>query len=231
MIRPTLMLATLFASQLALAQEPVEEPAPEPVVEPAPAAVATTYALSAAKSTLFVVIRNDESALMSRLGHDHVISASAFTGEVTWHPEDASQCKIDIDVPVASLQVDPGTSRDRAGLDDNTISDSDKDKLRKNMLSKSQLDGSSFSSVRFTSTSCSATEGKVVVKGDMGIRGVTKAITVTMDVSHDGSQFRAKGHFSLTTHDFGFKPFSALAGSLKNQAGLQFVVDLKGSSI
>ena len=213
----TLLPAVTFAQE-ADASAPAEAPTAAPVA----------YTLSPAKSDLYVVIRNDTSAMASRLGHDHVIYASDFSGTVTWPSAAGQACAVDIQVPVLSLTVDPPGLRAKAGLDDNTIDEDDKQSLKKNMYSKSQLAVPEFNAVTFRATACEGTTGKVKVRGDLTVRGTTVPVALTMDVQADASGFSAKGRVTLTHTAFGFKPFAATAFGPRNADDLLFVVHVKG---
>jgi len=203
------------------AAEGADEAAVEEVVESS-----TTYALS---GNLYVVVRKDEDTTLSALSHNHAVKASGWSGTVTWHPSDASQCQVEISVPVASLIVDEGSTRALAGLGEGP-SDSDRNTIKENMLAADQLNGSKFPSITFSSTSCSGTSGNVTVKGNLSIRGATKAISPSLAVTADGSSFSAKGSFSVNHTDFGFDPFSAMFGQLKNNNELAFHVDVAGKA-
>ena len=194
-------------------------------------AQAEDYTLDPARSRLYVVVRNDPNTLAARLGHDHVISAESFTGKVTWDVENADACDVRITFPVSALQVDPGNLRAEASLDpDGAVSDGNKETIKENFSKKSQLWADSFPQITYQSTTCDGATGTVRVSGELTIRGVGKAITVPMKIEADGQQFRARGSFSLTHQDFGFKPFTNLAGALRNQDKLDFVVDVRGSA-
>lgn len=192
---------------------------------PAPAGGATTYKLDPAQGALYVVLKYDRSALMA--GHDHVIQASTFTGSVTWSATDPTACKVDIRFPVSALVVDPPGSRARAGFEGET-SDGDKKKIAENMWGKGQLDASSFPEISYQATKCEGTTGSVKVSGNLRIHGVSKAVTLTMNVTADGSAFAAKGSTNITHGMFGFSPFTAGLGMLKNDDNLKLVVDVKG---
>jgi polyisoprenoid-binding protein YceI len=153
-----------------------------------------------------------------------------FTGIVKWHPADSSLCTIKITVPVKMLKVDPPGLRNRLGLKGET-SEKDRVKITENMLSKEQLDAETFPEVTFQSTLCTGTSGKVHVTGDLTIRGVTKSIPVVLDVQSDSKTFRAKGNFSILHTDFGFKPFSAFMGMIRNDNKLTFHIDMIGEAV
>ena len=228
-MRPLVALALSLASLPALAQDAPAEPTEAAAAEVAPVPPTTTYRLQPSGSDVYVVIRNDTDATLARLGHDHVIYASDFEGTVTWPNTPDASCSIDIRVPVNQLTVDPGSTRDKAGLDDNTIDDGDKAKLKKNMWSKSQLRATDYPAVVFNSTSCDGTGGKVTVSGTLTVRGVSQPVSLTMDVSADGSAFSAKGSFDTSHTAFGFKPFAATALGPRNQDRLSFVVQVVGA--
>lgn len=219
-----LALLALFVAPAHAQDEAAAEGTEEAAEEPAESA--STYALS---GTIYVVVRKDEDTFASALSHNHAVKASGWSGSVTWHPSDASQCKVEISVPVASLVVDDNATRSLAGLGEGP-SDSDRQTIKENMLAADQLNGSKFPSVTFSSTSCSGTSGNVTVKGNMGLRGKTKAISPSLSVSADGSTFSAKGSFGVKHTDFGFEPFSALFGQLKNSNDLTFHVDVTGKA-
>ncbi|MCB9681871.1 MAG: YceI family protein [Alphaproteobacteria bacterium] len=201
--------------------------APAAFAQDAPSS--TTYTLSPKGSDVYVVIRNDESATLSRLGHDHVIYASTFTGTVTWPDADGGACAVDIKVPVSGLRVDPPGLRDKAGLDDRTVDDGDKDKILSNLSGKSQLNADANPFVTFHATSCSGHTGKVVVEGTMSIHGTTQPLKVTMDVQHDADSFTASGSFDTTHTAYGFKPFAATALGPRNQDRLSFAIKVRGT--
>lgn len=196
--------------------------APEP---PPAAASPVTYALDGDRSWLGVLVRYDRSALVA--GHDHVVTPSSFTGEVTWNPEDVGSCKIAIRFPVDALQVDPPGSRARLSLEGET-SDGDKKSIKKNLAGKHQLQASVFPDITFTSTSCTPKGDKVAVTGTLTMHGVGATVTADMAVDATAEGFRAKGGFKATHGTWGMDPFTALLGSLRNDDGLTFSIDVAG---
>ena len=188
----------------------------------------TVYHLDVQKSWLSVLVQGDSDAMIE--GHKRGIRAMDFTGIVKWNPEDFSQCDVKITVPVKMLKVDPPGLRARLGLEGET-SEKDRVKIRENMLSKGQLNAETFPEVTFQSTSCTGTSGKVRVTGDLTIRGVTKSITTVLDTQSDSKTFQAKGSFSVLHTDFGFKPYSAFLGMIRNDNKLTFYIDVVGEAV
>lgn len=192
-------------------------------------AQAETFALDPGPSRLYVIVRNDTSTLASRLGHDHAISAETFRGTVEWDVSDPTACKVDISFPITALQVDPGNLRAEAGLDpDGAVGDGAKKTIRGNFSKKNQLWADQFPEIRYRATSCSGTTGAIEVTGDLTIRGTAKRLTVPLTIDVNATSFRAQGRFKASHQDFGFKPFSNLAGALRNLPELEFVFDLQG---
>lgn len=234
-MRRLMLIAICLASTPVFAEEPPPPadvaPAEGAPVEAAPQAALTTYTLNASKSWLYVVVFNDPSTMMARLGHDHGVKATAFTGTVAWNPDDPSACKISIDVPISGLAPDPAGMRERAGLSpDGAVGDDAKVTITNNLRKKDQLDADSFSTITYRSTSCAAADGgKYAVTGNLTIRGVSKTITLPMTIKGDGATFTASGTFKARHTDFGFKPFSNLAGALKNMDEMTFGIEVVGA--
>jgi polyisoprenoid-binding protein YceI len=240
-------LATTGAAVTPPAVTPAANPAATPAANAAPAAIPaaaapaatvadtpaapargpTTYALDPGSSWLYAVLKYDRNTLIK--GHDHVVRASTFDGSVVWSPSDAGACKVQISFPANALVIDPPGARSRAGLDGET-NEGDLPKIKENMLSKTQINASVFPTISFTSTSCSGTSGSVKVSGNLSIHGVAKPVTATLTITEDGSSFAAKGSFSITHRMFGFDPFVAALGALKNDDNLKIVVDVKGKA-
>ncbi len=189
-----------------------------------------TYTMDPGQSWLYVKVYNDPSGLASRLGHDHAIRAMDFKGEVVWDVDDPSACSVTFMVPVAELQPDPPGMRERAGLDaSGAVGASSLETITENFLGANQLDAAKHPTIGFRSTSCAGTSGPVTVNGVMSLRGVDKKVSVSMNVTATGSAFTARGEVTMNHTDFGFKPFRALAGSLRNQDRLDFVIDVVGT--
>lgn len=185
----------------------------------------TTYKLDAGSSWIYAVLKYDRDALMK--GHDHVIKATTFDGSVTWSPTDPSACKVNISFSAGALAIDPPGARAKAGLDGET-DEENLPKIKENMLSKTQINSSSFPTISFVSTSCSGTSGSVKVTGNLSIHGVAKSVTAAMNITEDGASFAAKGSTSITHRMFGFDPFTAALGALKNDDNLKLYIDVKG---
>lgn len=225
-----MLLPLLIVGGLSYAQEEpteVDQPAEEVVEE----VVTRTYNLQPSSSWLYVVVYFDPDRFTPVPAHDHGVKATDFTGTVRWNLDDASQCQIDISVPVTALQVDPPNMRARASLPaDGAVSDGQKETIVNNMRGKKNLNYPAFTDITFKSSSCDGTQGKVSVSGQMTIAGNSKDVTVTMDVKADASAFSANGTLTLNHSDFGMTPFTYGPLTPKNLEKLKFVVEVVGSA-
>lgn len=223
--RSLLVVALLGLGATAFAGDPAATaPAPAPA-PPAPAPV--TYKLDPSKGFVYIQVFKDPTTLASGLSHDHVIRAMGWTGAVTWDPANPATCKVDINVPVAQLLVDAPEMRKKVGYD-TVLDDSQREDVTKNMLSDEQLDGKKYPNITFKATKCEGTGDSVKVTGGLTIHGVTKTVTVPMKVTN-GDAFTAKGSLHILATDYGFEPYSALLGQLKNQNDMTLTIDVVGA--
>lgn len=223
---PAILLAALtLGVTVALAETPPAEPA-----APAAAPVVTLhdYTLDPAKSQLYVQVYKDPDTLAASLSHDHVVVATGWSGKVTWDTANVAACKVSITVPTSGLVNDEESMRKKVGYD-TVLDQGDRDEVKGHMLGSDQLNASSFPNLTFTSTGCSGSGSAITVKGNMGIHGVTKAVAPVMTITADGTSFAAKGTLTVNQSDFGFQPFSALLGQLKNKDAMKFTIDVKGA--
>jgi polyisoprenoid-binding protein YceI len=185
------------------------------------------YDLDPRQGRIYVVVRAERGGLFGALAHDHVVVATRFTGTVTWDPDNVAACDVRIQVPVDGLSVDPGAARTWVGLE-GTTSDSDKATIKENLSGDRQLDRARFPTITYRSTSCAPAEGGARVTGVMTVHGVERSVTLPMRITANDASFVASGSFDATHADFGMTPFRALAGAIRNEERLSFVVDVRG---
>ncbi len=232
-------MSSLFAILILLPGLAIAQDAPEPATQAhdevpvvdAPVAGPTRYNLESSQGRLYVLVRYKRGTLGAGLSHDHVVVATGWTGSVTWDAADLSACSVSIDVPVSGLSVDPGSARDWEGLEDET-DEGDRESIRDNLRGSRQLDMSSYSTIEYRSTSCSAGSGDIVnVSGNLTVHGISKTMVVPMTIRQDEGSFGATGRFEATHADFGMSPFSAAFGAMRNDEQLSFVIDVRGTAL
>lgn len=207
--------------------------AEEPAAPPA-ASSPRSYTLDPGSSELYVQVYKDPNTLASGLSHDHVIVANGWTGTAEWDAADVGRCKVFLSVPVAKLVNDETAMRQKVGYS-TVLSDGDRADIKEHMLGDGQLDAAKYPNITFTSTSCAAngdssSSGRVNVTGTFTMHGTAKTITIPMKVSATDADFSAAGFFTVNQTDFGFQPFSALGGTLKNKNEVRFTIKAKGKA-
>ena len=197
------------------------------VVVPAPtSAQPVMYTFDASESWL--VVKLSKAGLAAALAHDHTVRAAAFSGTVAYDPNDASACTVEITIPVEELVVDALEDRQRLGLEGGP-DDKDRAKIRKSMLSKKQLRAEDHPTITYQSTRCEPSGDDLMTTGNLTIRGATKEISAPLRIGVEDGRFTAEGQFTVNHTDFGFKPYSAALGTIKNADPLEFHLSLVAS--
>jgi polyisoprenoid-binding protein YceI len=187
------------------------------------------YLLDPDKSKLYVQVYKDESTLAAALAHDHVVLATGWQGKVLVDPEKLAKCIVEVTVPVAGLRADLPEMRTLVGYK-KMLSDSRQETVGKHMRAKKQLDAENFPQITFRSQSCSGTKKELLVNGELTIRGKSKAVTIPLQVFHSNNSMRAKGTFTVQHSDFGFAPYRAFFGVVKNRQDILFMINVVGTA-
>ena len=130
---------------------------------------------------------------------------------------------------VDKLAVDEDSMRSQVGYEAE-ISDGQREDVRKNMLSGSQLDAAKHKQITFTSSGCSVDGGQVKVNGTLTVRGKAKNVSVPMRLKIEDGTLSARGTFTARHTDFGMEPYTAMFGQLKNKNEMKFTVSLRGNA-
>lgn len=186
---------------------------------------AIRYELDPQDSLLYLTVFKDTSVIASGMSHDHAVRAAAWSGSASIDPADLSSCDVRVSVPVSALVVDEPWMRQLAGLE-GTLPDGMKDSVRKNMLSEAQLNIEEHPSMTFRSSGCTATR----ITGDLTIRGVTRRVEVPATLSASGEGLSLTGELTIRATEFGFAPFSAMMGAMKNRDDMRLRVTLIGAA-
>jgi polyisoprenoid-binding protein YceI len=191
---------------------------------PAAPASAAAFKVDPARSSLVVQIFRDGVA--AKLGHDHVVQATTFSGRVTYDPSAPTLSSVAAEVRTATLTVDDAETRRRFGLEGQP-STKEVAEIDKSMKAEGQLDVAKFPLITFTSTTITPqAQDRYLVTGQLTIRGVTRAVQFPANVVMEGNVFRATATFTFMQSAFGYKPYSALLGAIKNKDAVMLHIDL-----
>lgn len=189
------------------------------------------YRLRPSNTFAAVVVKNDDSKLLSRLGHDHVVRADEFTSTVAIDTIDPGELRFSLDFPVHSLVVDATEDRRRVGLE-GEISAKDRKTTRKNMLAKDQLNAAECGTIGFRVDGATAggEDGDWLLNASLKVRH--KSCDFQFPVSVEFSpQLMVSGRVELTHNDLGMKPYRAPMGTLRNRQELTFVVEVDATPL
>ncbi len=187
-------------------------------------APAATFTIDPSKSSLVVQISRDGVA--ARLGHDHVVRATTFSGRVSYDPAAPEASSISVEVQTATLKADEPATRRRFGLSGEPTA-TDVADIEKNMRSESQLYVTKFPVTTFMSSRIiPQTQDRYLVMGRLTIRGVTNTVRFPASVRMEGHVFRATATLKFLQSSFGYKPYSALLGAIKNRDEVMLHIDL-----
>jgi polyisoprenoid-binding protein YceI len=182
------------------------------------------FTVDPARSSLVVQLFRD--GLAARLGHDHVVRARRFSGTVTYDPRGPGAASIRLEVETASLVADERATRQAFGLPGEP-SARDLAEIDAAMKGRDQLDVASYPALTFRSTAISKQpDGRLAVTGRLTIRGITAEVTFPAQVTVDGGGLRGRAQVRFAQSTFGYRPYSALLGALRNRDEVILHVDL-----
>ena len=200
-MRRLLLLTTVALCVVELTAQTTERFAIDPVM--------STITLHAGKSGLF-----------SFAGHDHEIVAPISDGEIALDRQDVSRSRISLRFDAKALKV---TGKgEPAG---------DVAEVQQVMLSDRVLDVQRFPVISFTSRTMLVAKGAgdritVRVAGDLSLHGVTRPLTLPVNVQLTTDQIRADGEAVVRQKDFGIEPVKAGGGTVrvKDEVEVSFTV-------
>ena len=162
----------------------------------------------------------------SALAHDHVVEATEVGGSVQYDAARPEASAIVIEVRTASLRVDEPAARRRLGVEGD-LSDSQRADVDKAMRAPDQLDVARYPTIRFVSTRVLAEgEGRLRVTGQLTLRGVTQEVTFPATVALDSGILRGRAMVTFLQSSFGYRPYRALLGAIRNKDEVTLHVDL-----
>jgi polyisoprenoid-binding protein YceI len=194
------------------------------VVLAASAASSETFRVDPRRSHL--AVRTHRDGIGSGLAHDHVVEATDVTGQVEYDPGRPEASSITVEARSASLSVDDPAARRRLGVEGD-LSESQRADVAKAMRGPDQLDVARHPTIRFTSTrAVPEGDGRLRVTGALTLRGVTREVNFPATVAVEGGALRGRATLTFLQSSFGYRPYSALLGAIRNKDEVSLHVDL-----
>jgi polyisoprenoid-binding protein YceI len=173
-----------------------------------------------------LAIRTHRDGLGSGLAHDHVVEAADVTGRVEYDADRPDASSVTVEARTASLRVDEPAARRRLGVEGD-LSESQRADVSKAMRAADQLDVARHPTIRFASTRVVAEgDGRLRVTGSLTLRGVTRDVSFPATVALEGGVLRGRATLTFLQSSFGYQPYSALLGAIRNKDEVSLHVDL-----
>jgi polyisoprenoid-binding protein YceI len=173
------------------------------------------YTVDPTRSEL--VVQLFKAGIGGPLAHDHVVRATQYTGHIQADLADPIRSVITVEVHTAALQADEPALRQKYGLT-KSLSEKDRQDVQAHMQGSEQLDVARYPTIQFRSTQITQqAEGQYTVTGTLTIHGVTQSVTFPVQGEVQAGLLHGRGSFRLLQSRFGYKPYSAFLGTIKNQ--------------
>lgn len=175
-------------------------------------AAAQKYRIDPALSAIQLKVYRD--GLLARLGHNHVIAATAIEGAV-YRRDPLANSSFELSFPVAGLKVDRPNDRRRAGADfPGEIPQAHIDGTRTNMLSPQLLNAEQYPTIELRSIDMTGRPPMPVWRVAVRVRDRVTEISVPVQFMVSGRQLIIQGALSLSQRELGLEPFCVLGGKL-----------------
>lgn len=185
---------------------------------------AETYRLDPAASALHA--RLYKAGVASGFAHDHVIAAQKVEGEIVFDPAAPETFSVDVRVDTRSLEPDLPALRKRYGLEGEIDAD-DRATIKEHLRDEEQLYVAKYPSITFrSSTVTRSAPGKYRVVGLLTVRGKSREVSTDVTVEADAARFRGTAALRIKHTWFGFEPYSAMLGAVKNQDRIDLILEL-----
>jgi len=148
-------------------------------------------------------------------GHDHEVAVPNVEGTIAFDSADATQSNITLKFDVTTMKV-TGQGEPAADVPE----------VQRVMLSDRVLDAQRYPTIAFTSRRIVVVKQAVDqlalrVEGDLTLHGVTRPITVPVEVRLAADQLTATANATVRQTDFGIRPVTAGAGTVKVKDALE----------
>ncbi|MDH3444621.1 MAG: YceI family protein [Deltaproteobacteria bacterium] len=188
------------------------------------AAQSAQYIIDPARSEL--VVQLFKAGFGAAFAHDHVVRATKYSGQIELHPTAPTDARIAVEVDTTALVADEPETRRKYNLPPG-LSEENRREIQETLESEGQLDVRRYPAIRFRSTGITREgKGQYTVTGDLVLRGVTRAVSFSLQAELKEEVLRGKGSGRFLQSGFGYQPYSAFLGAVKNQDEVLLHLDI-----
>lgn len=182
----------------------------------APPQASVVYRLDPARSKF--MIRAFAGGPLWFKGHDHFVQARDFAGEAQLTPGSVSPASLTFDVRAASL------------AETREVFTPQQKKIIDGELRDIVLEPDKYPDITFKSTDVSVEPRgglfRVMLGGDLTLRGTTRHVRIPAEVTLEGRDLRARGEFRIKRSDFKVPATSAFHGTVRIRDSLKVSFDI-----
>ena len=163
--------------------------------------------------TSLLDVETERGGLFGFMGHDHLVRARSFEGLIEYDPGSPEVSAVNITVLTEGLEVlTPAGSDDLAEIDASM-----REALRQEEHPR----------ILIASRRVVPRDDGVRLTADVTLVGVTREVTLDVDLALEGDTLRAHGSFEVDQRDFGIEPFSKVGGAVKVKDEITFRFDVQ----
>ena len=145
--------------------------------------------------------------LLASFGHDPIVVAKAFEGEVEFVPGTFEQGAVNTTIDARSLVVANVKEQDRFEIEQTT---------REKVLEIGSYPQITFKSINVSASSVGDGRYRMRTIGDLGLHGVVQTnVLIIAEMKFEDDTLRVQGKFTIRQTDFKIKPISVAGGMLK----------------
>lgn len=193
---------------------------------------ATEYTVDPAES-IFAVVTH-KAGIAARFAHNHLVYPGEYTATLSAESDDPEATRFSLSFPVDKLQVDaPDLQKkwysriEAAGILDEPfkeVDEKDRQTIVEHMRNKEQLDAVTYSEISAKVTQVRAKPQRAgtldythtaTLEFTVHGKAVERECPASITISNGTITVEAQGRFTFT--EFGIKPYSAMAGAVKNR--------------
>jgi len=168
-----------------------------------------------------LVVHVSRSGVFGFAGHDHEIAAPVVDGQISLDRTDLSRSTIIAVFDATALKVSgKGEPAD------------DVAEVQRVMLSDRVLDVEKYPKITFRSGKISVTQRSerltLRIDGELTLHGVTRPLSAPVDVTLTSKGLTATGRVTVRQTDFGIRPVTAGAGTVRVKDDVEFVFSIVG---
>ncbi len=184
-----------------------------------PDAQGLAYQMDPAASTVRIYAFRGGAA--RSFGHNHVLSAPLFTGQVLWPAQAPVPSHFSLEFRLDALALDRPEDRAALGAAFSTrLTPALVESTREHMLGPFNLQADRFPLVRIRSDQIAGEEPKFAARISVELHGQRQLLWVPLTVRRQPERLQVDGALVLLQSDFGVAPYALLGGLLAVQDAL-----------